>query len=80
MYELIVVESNSVKVPREVNYYFLCKKFKCLPHSGGLLDQDVGMLEAFSLCMKFESEFQEIKRKKDEKNQGVKDKARKSKG
>jgi hypothetical protein len=54
------------RVPKEVSYYYLCVKFKCLPGAGGLLDQDPALVEAFILCMNTEGKYQEYKEKQDE--------------
>lgn len=65
-------------VPREVSYYYLCSKFKCLPGVGGLLDQDPALVEAFVLCMQTEGEYNEYKEKKAESERKVKEKADKA--
>lgn len=53
-------------MPREVSYYYLCSKLKCLPGDGGLLSQDPSLVEAFILCMHTEAEYQEFEKKKEE--------------
>jgi hypothetical protein len=55
------------KIPKEVTYYYLCIKFKSLPESGGLLDQDPVLMEAFLLCMDTESKHAAYQKAKDEK-------------
>lgn len=54
-------------MPKEVMYYYLSLKFKCLPESGGLLDQDPLLLEAFLLCMDVESKHAAYVKAKEEK-------------
>jgi hypothetical protein len=63
------------QMPREVTYYYMCQKFKSLPESGGLLDQDPMLLEAFLLCanteakhQRFKEEIEKKKREREEKN------------
>jgi hypothetical protein len=55
------------KMPKEVMYYYLCQKFKSLPESGGLLDQDPVLLEAFLLCMNTESKHAAFEKQREEK-------------
>jgi hypothetical protein len=57
------------KVPKEVTYYHLCKTFHCLPHAGGLLEQDPAMLEAFLLIMQAENRYAAAKKERDAKAQ-----------
>lgn len=54
-------------MPKEVMYYYLCQKFKSLPESGGLLDQDPVLLEAFLLCMNVESQHAAYEKQKQER-------------
>lgn len=52
--------------PVELRNYHLCCKFNCLPDSGGLLDQDPKLLEAFILIMNIEEKHRAFTKKKDE--------------
>lgn len=63
------------KAPREVSYYYLCLKFKCLPGVGGLLDQDPALVEAFLLCMATEGNHAAFKAAKEESERKLKEKA-----
>jgi hypothetical protein len=67
-------EKSPKDIPKEVSYYYLCNKFKCLPGDGGLLDQDPTLLEAFILCMNTEHQFDRFKKEREKK---AKDKKKK---
>lgn len=67
-------------VPKEVQYYVLCKEFKCLPTTGGLLDQDPHVVEAFILCMNIEGEHQAYKEAKDASSRRLQEKMKGKQG
>ena len=39
---------DGIKPPRELENAFICERYHCLPHAGGLYDQPAGMLHRMS--------------------------------
>ena len=67
-------------IPREVTYFHLCEKFRCLPGVGGLLDQDPALVEAFILCMNVQGKHAKYKEEKDQQAARMKEKVEAAKG
>lgn len=80
MWNLLEGVTTEERIPREVTYYLLCKKLKCLPGVGGLLDQDPALVEAFVICMNQEGTHQRYKDEKAAQEQRHKEKVKEARG